>query len=127
MVLIFPLSPSTRPLLRPVETMATTPSKYLRMVAAAFLNGFRRERRDQPLDVETIEDDLGRRRSAGHGLDVGRRHVHGDALELGGAFGTEGVEEAPDRCHVLPLGRPDHALLDVVDDDGQVLVMATVR
>src|SRR4051794_18565684 len=50
MVLRLPLRPSVLPLLSLVDTMATTPSKYLRMVAATLLNGLSRERRAQLID-----------------------------------------------------------------------------
>jgi integrase len=45
MVLIFALIPSMRPLLSPVEAKPTTPSKYLRIVAAAFFGKGRKDRR----------------------------------------------------------------------------------
>jgi hypothetical protein len=82
---------------------------------------------DQPLNVKAVEHDLRLRRPGGDGLDVCRGHVHGDALELGGPLGPQGVEEAPDCRDILALGHPDHTLLDVVDDHGQVLVMPPVR
>lgn len=52
--LILPLSPSVRPLLRPVATMARTPSKYFLIVAATFLNCRSRERDGQLIHSRSL-------------------------------------------------------------------------
>ena len=47
-------------------------------------------------DVEGIERDLGLRSARANLGDVGRAHVHGDDLQLGGALGAELIEELAD-------------------------------
>ena len=62
-------------------------------------------------------------RFRGDRLDVGRGHIDGDGLELAGAFWAESVEEVAERRGVLALVGPDHPLRNVVDNDGDVLVV----
>ena len=81
----------------------------------------------QSLDMETIEDDARRWRRLGHCLDVSLRHVDGDDLQLGVALGAQLGEEELERLGVLAGMSPHHRASVVVDDDGDVLVMPSVR
>jgi hypothetical protein len=77
--------------------------------------------------VEAVEDEPCLWRSRGDGLDVGARHVDGDGFDLRGPLGAEFREEAAHRLGVLAGLDPDHMALEVVDDDGHVLVVLAVR
>jgi hypothetical protein len=81
----------------------------------------------EPLDVEAVEDERCLGHSVGDGLDVRRGHVDGDRLELRAPRGAELVEERLECLGILAALGPDDALARVVDDDRDVLVVASVR
>jgi len=79
------------------------------------------------LYMEAVEDEgcLGHARA--DGLDVGRGHVERGGLDAGSTFGTEVVEEVAESRGVLALMGPDNPLRAAVDDDGDVLMVTSIR
>src|SRR5690606_33632171 len=93
------------------------------LITADFVDGILNE----PLDVEAIEDERRLGDPVGDGLDVRGGHVDGDRLEFRAPLGAELVEERLERLGTLATLGPDDALARVVDDDRDVLVVASVR
>ena len=78
------------------------------------------------LNMEAVEDDLGIGGLLPHGLDERLGHVHGDDLDLIALFRTQLLEEGIEAVCALALVGPDDMALDVVHDQGDVLVVLPV-
>ena len=81
---------------------------------------------DQALHVEAIEHEPSVRDLVLDDTDVGLRHVDRHALDRRAPLGPQLIEEGLQSLGVLSLRRPDHYTSLVVDDDGDVLVVAPV-
>jgi len=81
----------------------------------------------EALNVEPVEDQLGLRRMRGDGRAVGRREVHRHVSQLPRALRAQHLEELGQRVGGLALADPNDALTNVVDDDGDVVVMPSER
>ena len=78
------------------------------------------------LNMEPVEDDLRLGSLLPHGLDERLGHVHGDVLDLLASLRPQLLEEGLEAVCALAFVGPDDVALDVVHDQGDVLVVLPV-